>query len=211
MKVEAGLASNRLPYGVSPLIPLVPCPEEIPEWSDETERLMADLSPLERGVVEWSACGLNGAEAYRKVKGRDYEGPDDSARNNAYSILSRPRVQAALASAMKDSSSEARLTRAWMLQRLEAAIIKVEKSDKPMDQEILGKLIEILARMKGEYTKAESESGDTKRVDVHVRINAVLADVSSLVSQRTGGSTPAVAVHCERITGGGDDDAVGAE
>lgn len=201
----------RLPPGT---LPIIPCPDEIPEWSDETEQLLGALNSLERAFVEWSACGLSGAEAYRRARGiTEYHGRGkDTAKQNAYSLTCRPRVQAALHAAMKDMNFEARMDRAWFLQRLEIAIAKCEASDRPDDQEVLARLIDTAARLKGEIGQAPGASdGAPQRVDVHVRIDAVLEGVAALIGQRKGGVSPAIGRMRQAIDGGGSDDPLGSE
>lgn len=204
---------NRLPPGILPMIKY-PSPEEVPQWSEDTQDLLAPLTPLERSFVEWHACGMNPAEAYRKVTGYEYPGREaDTSRQNAHAIMSRPRVQMALAAALKDMNFDARMNRAWMLERLNIAIQKVEASDKPEHQEIMAKLIEVAGKLKGEIgAKSDGEqSGQPQRVDVHVRVDSVLEGVAALIGQRKGGPPPAIGSGSTSVDVIRVDNAVGSE
>lgn len=124
-------------------------PDEVPGWSDETLAALDKLSTTERAFVEWMATGLNNAEAYRKATGREYTDREtDTTKASAYRMLSRPRVQHARRLAMKDLNFDARMDRAWMLQRLELALERAEKESSP---ESVARIIDIIAKLKGEH------------------------------------------------------------
>ena len=132
------------------ILPPLPKPDadDVPEWSEETERALQQLTVIERSFVENLATGCNHAEAYRRASGVEYDNREyDTTRTRAYRFMSRPRVQAALHLAMKDMNFDARMDRKWILQRLEVALAKAEKES---SGESAARILEIIARVKGE-------------------------------------------------------------
>jgi hypothetical protein len=169
-------------------LPYYPCPEEVPDWSPETKALLNDLTLLERSFVEWLASGMNAAEAYRKATGTEYKDREtDTTRMNGYIIRSRPRVKMAIDAAMKDMNFAARLDRATMLQRLQVALEKAEKSDKPADQDTVARIIKTIAELTGELVRHTRDltDGSGQRGNVRIRITEILAD-----ADRYAGRTP---------------------
>lgn len=165
-----------------------PKPEDVPEWSDATLVALDELTPLERSVVEWYATGCSGAEAYRRA--RRLEPPDgeyDTARNNAWGILARPRVKIALDACRKDVSFGPRMDREWMLKRLRVALEKAERSTKPSDQDTVARIVKTIAELKGELAQnnRNPNDGDAQRGSVRVRIIEILADADRLAARRT--------------------------
>jgi hypothetical protein len=139
------LAADRLPK----VTVQRPAPLEVPDWSPATLELLARLTPLERGFVEWYATGASAAEAYRQAAGRDVEEGADASRQLGYKIRVRPRVQAAIDSALKDQNFDARCDRQWMLRKLMVIVDKCEESDKPGAVNALIDAIRLIANLTG--------------------------------------------------------------
>jgi hypothetical protein len=123
----------------------LPAAEQVPDWSPETGALLADLTALERAVVEWAACGHSGAESYRRATGRDCR----SARQAANQIMSRPRVAAALQAALRDRNFMARMDREWLLGRLFSLVEECEKSGTTRAGRRLIDALRLAARLQG--------------------------------------------------------------
>lgn len=172
------------PYDPGPIAVTYPDPAVVPDWTESTLILLAGLTPLERAVVEWVATGCSAADAYRRATKRE----TDTAKQNAYDIRHRPTVAAAIQSALKDRNVGARCDREWKLAKLQAAIAKCEASDHPLAPGTLGKLVKTMAELQGEITqKSEVQhNGLPERVDVHLRVDSMLAEVARLISGRTG-------------------------
>ncbi len=130
------------------ILPPLPRPddEDVPEWSPETLEALNRLTGIERAFVENMATGDNQTEAYRKAKGMKDD--DEGAKQYAYRFLSRPRVLTALHAAFKDMNFDARMNRAWILQRLDVALRKAEESS---SGESAARVLDIIAKIKGEH------------------------------------------------------------
>jgi hypothetical protein len=136
-----------------------PRPDQVPDWSADTREALAALTPLERAFAQHYATGGNSAEAYRKAADCPAQDRDaDTSRMNGYAIRSRPRVQAAIALAMRDVNFDARLDRAWMLQRLQVALDRAEASAAPGAPKAAADIVRIIAEMKGEIVHRSEQS-----------------------------------------------------
>lgn len=163
--------------------PLIPSPDTIPDWSDETIRLLENLTNLERGFVEWMTTGRSAADSYRLASGRRFFF-DKRANLSGSQLKNKPAVKEALNSALKDRGFGARFDREWKLQMLGSKAEKLSVSHDPEDTERLLKTIKLMAELQGEYVKKVEQEvtnyGDPKSGDVSVRISQILVEAKRL-------------------------------
>lgn len=174
-KARKRLAVPRLGRDPAPRVSLPPA-AETPDWTPPTLALLDNLTPLERGVVEWKASGCSSAEAYRRASGRD----SASARQAGHQILARPRVAAALAAALSDRNVGARVDREWMLSKLFATICEAQDLHTPAGMRVLVSALNLVARLKGEVGPGRAarptEAQTAHRADVARRIDQLVAE-----------------------------------
>lgn len=186
-------------------------PPRGPEWSPETLDLFSCLTPLERAWVEWFVSCNNSIQAYRLATGRqDDEG---ISRTNGAQIKRRPRVQAAVAAALKDRSAAPLMDRGYKLEVLQEEIEAARRSADPKAKARIPKLVEVAAKLQGEIVqRSEVEhSGNAQSVDVNVRVHAVLAEVAQLIAGRTGRPPVGIGRAGAVADRAGGNDPVGAE
>ena len=185
------LAADRL----AKVIVRRPQPSEVPGWSPNTLELFARLSPLERGFVEWYATGASAAEAYRRAAGRDATDGTDASRQLGYKIRVRPRVQAAVDSALRDQNFDARCDRQWVLMKLMAVVDKCEESHEPSAIKTLIAALRLIAKLKGLLAYRPSEvrpDGMSTASTIQTRVEEIMADARRRIEAGARHSATAV-------------------
>jgi hypothetical protein len=126
-----------------------PAAASVPDWSEQTLALMANLTPLERAFTEWVATGRSAADAHRMATGR--ASGTSAARQQGHKLKARPRVRAAIDAALKDRNVGARMDREWLIARTGEAIERLRFDERRhFPAAALCRLIKLLAELQGE-------------------------------------------------------------
>lgn len=129
-----------------------PTPDQVGNWSEETQQALSELSDRERNFVLFLGSGCNAAAAYRRAYQLEYDDRDkDWSRVNGCLLKQRPKIAQALGLILKDQDFHARMDRTWLLQQLEVALEKASSYDSVEAQEVVVKIVEAIAKLKGEY------------------------------------------------------------
>jgi hypothetical protein len=148
--------------------------------------LLDDLTPLERGMVEWRAAGWPAAECYRRASGKE----SATAKQGGYQILKRPRVAAALDAVLHDRGSDARYDREWKIARLVRIVNECSELGTPAACQTLMKALDAMGKLQGELPLGRSgrrrpppPSPPSSHSGVKQRIEAILADVDRAAAE----------------------------
>jgi hypothetical protein len=167
------------------------------DWSPATRVLLDALSPLQRQWIEWRACGLSGAEAYRRAAGRD---PGAGARNNARQLAARPAVRAALAAALGERGAEARTEWGRLLAVVRAELDAAEQTPAGDRQKCISRLGRMASRLERvlRATAGAVPVASAERLPV-----ATAGRVTPAIPPGSGGSAAPTAVPCSPPPTGG--------
>ncbi len=153
--------------------------------SPATNALLAALRPLERRFAECVAAGMTGAAAYRKAKGKQGRQDRDSSRQQAYKLLQRPHVQAALRMLLNDFGDSVSMQRGATLMQLRAVVEEAISSDSLAAWRAAGTAIMAMARIQGELSRSSpipriSASATPSRGTIQQWIDQVVADAKRI-------------------------------
>jgi hypothetical protein len=187
-------------------------PAQVPDWSDETLALFADLTALEQTWVEWYVVGVNAAEAYRRAVGFDPSGGGrDYGKQYGYEIRRRPRVKKAIEAALKDRNFDARMDREWKLMVIRE---QLEYARDSRDVRLAGnipRLLKLAAELQGELPwRPEPPAAQLQaRAGVRQRIEEILADAQRFIAGRPPADRPQA--HLSAISAGEPDHSAPAD
>jgi hypothetical protein len=166
----------------------LPPASEVPDYSPDTLALLDELTPLERGVVEWRVANLSVAECYRRASGKE----SATAKQGGYQILRRPRVAVALDAVLHDRGSDARYDREWKIARLVRIVNECSELGTPAACQTLMKALDAMGRLQGELPLGRSgrrrppppsPSPLSSHSGVKQRIEAILADADRATAE----------------------------
>lgn len=154
--------------------------KKLPNWSDKTLELLTQLTPLERGMVEWMTTGCTVADAYRIASNR-VDFLDKNANSNAYDIARRPHVKEALDAALGDRHFGARYDREFKLQYLGGMLARLQESTDPADIDRAVNIIKLMSLMQGEIVRKQETTvlNSTDGRSIHTRITEILRSARS--------------------------------